>query len=314
MASDEVHAAYPLRAVARLTGLSADVIRAWERRYGVVSPVRGPRGARLYSSGEVRRLRLLARSVVTGRSIGDLAALSEEELAALVNGDGDVASTPSADEPDDIIEHVLSAVNRLDTSTLERYLGEALVALGSAEFVRRVVGPLLVQAGELWRTGELSVAEEHFVSGAERNVLSDLLRTRRIATGPTLPLATPSGERHEFGLLMAALLIADAGFDICYLGVDLPADEIAAAAQRCAAVAIGLGLANADNRANAVAQVAAIECAMPSHCELWLGGREAGVVMGSLEGSCALVVDDLDKMGRELPRLRAACAAALRNE
>ena len=78
------HDSLPLRTVSRLTGLSADIIRAWERRYGVVAPTRGPRGARLYSTEDVAQLRLLRRAVSSGRAIGDIARLSRGALENLV--------------------------------------------------------------------------------------------------------------------------------------------------------------------------------------------------------------------------------------
>src|SRR5512143_1122569 len=80
------HEAYPLRTVSATTGLSPDLIRAWERRYGVVSPRRGARGARLYSSADVAHLRLLARVVGAGRAIGDVAGLDRTQLEHLAAG------------------------------------------------------------------------------------------------------------------------------------------------------------------------------------------------------------------------------------
>jgi DNA-binding transcriptional MerR regulator len=300
-----IHDAYPLRTVARLTGLSPDLIRVWEKRYEVVTPIRGPRGARLYSADDLQRLRLLARVVSTGRAIGDVAKLATCDLAALSAPVTEPVNGAPTDDRSAIVERALAAVKTLDAAALDQHLGDALVALGSLEFVRQVVSPLLIRVGDRWSDGQLSVAEEHFVSGLMRNLLSGLLRSRTTAGKPTVLLATPTGERHEFGLLIAALLIADAGIGICYLGIDLPAADISEAAHRSGAAVVGLGLANADNRPSAIDAVGQIERDLSPRCEIWLGGREAASVAGALAGSQALVVDDIDKMGREISRLRA---------
>ena len=89
-------------------------------------------------------------------------------------------------------------------------------------FVHEVAQPLVRLAGARWAAGELSIAGEHLLTGTLRNLLAGLLRERAGTGRPTL-LATPSGERHEIGLLLVALLALDAGVDVVYLGVDLPA-------------------------------------------------------------------------------------------
>jgi DNA-binding transcriptional MerR regulator/methylmalonyl-CoA mutase cobalamin-binding subunit len=299
-----IHDLYPLRTVTRLTGLSADVIRAWEKRHGVVTPVRGPRGARLYSSNDVKHLRLLERVVSSGRAIGDVAKLSSQQLDALVVPAAASAADQSS-KRSDVIERALDAVRCFDSSALDRKLGDALMALGSVEFVRTVVSPLLTEIGDRWNRGQLSIADEHLVSGIMRNLLSGLLRSRAPARKPTVLLATPSGERHEFGLLIAALLVADAGIGVYYLGVDLPAAELAAAARRCDADVVGLGLANQDNHSAAITEVRQIEREISQRCELWLGGPDANSVAAELADTRALVLDDIDKMQGEIERLRA---------
>ena len=86
--------AFPVRTAARLSGLSPDLIRAWERRYKVVSPRRGPRGARLYSTADIEHLNLLGEAVGAGRSIGDVAGLGREALRSLVERDRESRGLP----------------------------------------------------------------------------------------------------------------------------------------------------------------------------------------------------------------------------
>ncbi|MFN8642397.1 MAG: MerR family transcriptional regulator [Candidatus Binatia bacterium] len=310
MSEPAAHDSLPLRTVSRLTGLSADVIRAWERRYGVVAPLRGPRGARLYSAADVAQLRLLRRAVQSGRAIGDVARLGRNALETLVGGpagEPTLAARASASEParDDRLGQAVAALERFDRSGLDRCLSDALVALGARAFIEHLAAPLLVEVGERWRDGRLSVADEHLVSAMMRNLLASMLRTRGGGGHPTVLLATPSGERHEFGLLMAGLLIAESGCELCYLGCELPAAEVGAAARRAGAAVVGLGVSCAERLDEIVAEVRRVERDLPTTTELWIGGREAGDVAAQLGPTRAVIVDRPAGLEQELTRLRA---------
>lgn len=306
------HDFYPLRTVSQLTGLSADVIRTWERRYGVVKPDRGPRGARLYGSDDVAFLRLLRRAVESGRAIGDVARLSAAELQRLVDGevpDDPVAAPETQSGQESAILKALDAVNRFDLESLERDLGHALVALGSTEFVRSLAAPLLHEVGTRWEEGRISIAAEHFVAGVLRNLLGSLLRARGPSHDGVVLLATPPGERHELGILLAAMIITDAGFKLCYLGVDLPPTEIVETARRSGALAAGIGVVNSENRERATASLRKIEESLPTDTEIWLGGSDAPAVAALLGSTRALVILDPQTMDSEIRRLRTRAAA-----
>lgn len=305
-----LHDAYPLRTVTRLTGLSADVIRAWERRYGVVTPMRGPRGARLYSADDVAHLRVLARVVAAGRAIGDVARLPRAELERLASAapavEREAEPLSLSDQARALVAKALDAAERFDPARLDRSLGEALVVLGTSGFHRLVARPLLEEVGTRWQDGRLSVAEEHLVSGLLRNLLSGLIRSRGQVGEPLVLLATPSGERHEFGLLLTALTLADAGIGIFYLGVDIPAAEIVEATRRSGVRVIGLSVVNGENRQSSVAEARRVERALAAEVELWMGGREARVIVNELGQTRALVLDDLETLEDEVARLRTA--------
>ncbi|MGH7785774.1 MAG: MerR family transcriptional regulator [Candidatus Binatia bacterium] len=303
------HDALPLRTVSRMTGLSPDIIRAWEKRYGVVAPKRGARGARLYSLADIARLRLLRQVVGGGRAIGDVARLSPAELEALAGSpvlaaDGRQRSA-APDGHLDVVGQAVAALARFDGRALDRCLGDALMALGSREFILQVAAPLLGEIGDRWSDGRLTIADEHLLSGQMRNLLSGMMRARGPVAAPTVLLATPQGERHEFGLLLAGLLIADAGLGLCYLGADLPAAEIVAAAQRAGVSVVGLGLVNEDNHRPALDEVRGIERGLAPSTELWLGGRAAAAVRAEIGASRAVVLDRIDTLEAELQRVRA---------
>lgn len=302
----KTHDALPLKTVSRMTGLTPDVIRVWEKRYGVVSPRRGPRGARLYAAADVTRLLLLRRLVDDGRAIGDVARLSEAELSRL--GATVEAATgqtaPAAGAGDPAVQGILAAIADFDAAALHRRLSEALMALGSSHFCQRVAAPLLTEVGNRWADGRFTIADEHLLSAALRNLLDGIVRIQGMFRGPAVVLATPSGERHEFGLLFTALSVAEAGLAPWYLGPDLPAQEILTAARRARAVVVGLAVVNGENDAAAAEELRRVEGGLPAATELWLGGSRAPTL--ALGRSRARIVHDRDAFERELIRLHAS--------
>lgn len=300
------HEAYPLRTVSALTGLSPDIIRAWEKRYAVVAPIRGARGARLYATSDIERLRLLARVVGAGRAIGDVARLDRAELERLAEAS---ASGPDK-RREGLVDRVIDRVEAFDHAAAAGLLGDALVGLGARAFVHEVAAPLLDEVGERWSRGSLTIADEHLCSVTVRNLLVGLIQRRSGGASRSVVLATPAGERHELGLLLVAVLTLEAGLDLTYLGSDLPAGEIVAAVRRSQAALLGLSLVSASNRTSSLGEVRAIENGLPRSVELWLGGRDAPAVAAGLSPSRSLVLDTLGVVEAEL--LRVARAASVR--
>lgn len=302
---------YPIRTVARLTGLTPDLIRAWERRYGVVEPVRGPRGARLYGEADVARLRILAKVVGNGRSIGDVAHLPPEQLDKIVAG---AAAPGMLEEPTTTtlavpsVEALLAAVDAVDMAALERGLSAALLALGAPRFAREVALPLLNAVGAAWAQGRLSIGQEHLVSNAMRNLLGALARSGREPSAPSILLAGPSGERHEFGLLMVAVLAADRGLGTYVLGVDVPAADIADTARKLRVGAVGLSLVAEGNRVASARALADLDAGLPENVEIWVGGGDAHNVLAMVPAGRAQLLQSLDQLDRHLGRFHARAA------
>jgi len=265
---------YSLGAVARLLGVTPHLLRAWERRYGAVRPARTPGGTRRYTESDVRRLRLLRAGVGRGHPIGELAALP---LADLERRFGSLA--PSQSTPSDAL---WQAIARVDGAEIERLLGLQLGALGPRVFAHDVVLPLLRTLGERWQSGEVCVASEHATSAALRSLLGAALRHRRDGDGPRVVFATPSGERHELGLLAGALCAQERGAHVIYLGPDLPAEELARAAREQRADAAVLALASVDGAA-ARHQVEEARRLLPQSVPLWVGGA-GSAALPSIEG------------------------------
>jgi DNA-binding transcriptional MerR regulator/methylmalonyl-CoA mutase cobalamin-binding subunit len=236
---------YPIGAVAQRTGLSTHVLRAWERRYGLVEPGRSESGVRLYSNEDIVRLRLLRRVTESGHPIGRVAELSTEQLLALVREDEQTAeragTTRITAAADQAVARCLAAVEAMDGGAIHGVLTRSVTALSLMEFVEGVVSPLLRRVGELWHGGALCPAHEHLLSVCVQRVLAWLMHS--LGGSPDAPLllaTTPRGQRHELGAMLAAVVAADVGWRTVYFGPNLPVDDIARAAASTGADAVAL--------------------------------------------------------------------------
>lgn len=306
-------AKYPIRAAAKMSGVSIDTLRAWERRHGAVHPVRDERG-RMYTDDDVQRLRLLRDAVAHGQSIGRIAHLDEDELRALAaRATPEAPNAAGADprgaprpRPGIDIADMLDAIERFDSVHVEAELARAAALLAPMELLRQVLVPLLETIGNRWRVGAAGIAHEHLLSAVVRNVLGSLLRAHNRQHGPVrLVFATPSGERHELGTLGAAILAASGGAEAIYLGPCLPGADVVALAQTAEADVVVLGVtATPDVRAEVSRTVHDIACDMPRDVEIWLGGPAASGLGATLPRH-AVVLSSYDALAEQLTRIGA---------
>jgi DNA-binding transcriptional MerR regulator len=258
-----------------MTGLSLDTLRAWERRYEAVMPGRGQRG-REYSDEDVARLRSLGELVERGYSIGAVANLDDDAIARLLSAGStvDLSHQPNAGLD---LQPLLAALERYDRDAIESELNRHAVTLSPPELVSTVVTPLLGEIGSRWEQNLLRPSQEHLISAAIRSVLGGLLRVSTRPEGtPRILFATPAGERHELGLLCGALLAAWAGASVLYVGPDLPAGDIAHAAERGRAEIVVLSLTTA--RATSPKELRELARELRGF-DVWVGGRAASTVL-----------------------------------
>lgn len=255
---------YSLGAVARLTGLSPHVLRAWERRYGAVKPLRTPGGTRRYRESDVARLRQLRSAVQAGHSISEVARASGDELERRLELAPPLPAPP--------LDALLEAIENLDASTTERLLSAQLAVLGPLRFIRSVATPLLQTIGTRWADGQLCIASEHLASSILRSLLGTALRPTSAGQQATpILFTTLAGEAHELGALMAAVATADAGGHPVFVGGNLPVPEIVDAAEAIGANAVAVGIFHA-NGSEPTASLRALRTALPARIELWVGG------------------------------------------
>jgi len=214
-----------IRTISALTGVPPVTLRAWERRYGLIRPLRTPKGHRLYTHGHVERVRRALALVERGVPISRVCEALDADT--------------SATAPQDIgpwrsyIEQMAAAVARFDERELDRVYDEALSVHPVERVTQHLVRPLLRRLGERWLQMQGAVAEEHFFAMYLRSKLGARLQYRmRYAEGPRLLAACAPGEHHEIGLLLFALEAQAAGLRTVLLGADTPLGELAVAQQR----------------------------------------------------------------------------------
>jgi MerR family transcriptional regulator, light-induced transcriptional regulator len=261
---------HSIKVAAQVTGLSPDVLRVWERRYGVVKPKRSATGQRVYAASDLARLRLLGKVVAYGHPISRAAKLSGAQLERLL---AEAGEQEPARQHQVLIARALAAAQAYRPEVCDETLGLALATLPPEDAVRCVFSPVLHKAGEWWHQGELSVGREHMLSAClERLLMSTINVYQKVASGPRVVYGTLSGERHGLGALMAALLAAAQGLRCCQLGIDLPPPELAEVVEKTESVALGLSLVSVSNVKDTLAQLIALSSLVPDGIDLWLGG------------------------------------------
>lgn len=305
-------ARHPIGVVAERTGLSPDVLRVWERRYRAVEPSRSLDGQRTYSDADVERLRLLRLATMAGRTISQVARLNTEELARLVRedeaarqqADRQTGSALLASVREDV-ERALELARAVDASRLESFLRRAAAASGMPVFLDGLAAPLLRRMGEEWEAGRLTPAQERVATAIIQRVLEGAIQFLVAPSdAPNLLLATPAGEHHVMGSVLAATAAAAEGWRVTYLGPDLPAGEVAAAAVAVEARAVGVSIVYPRDRDHVLGELRALRSRLPASVPLIAGGVGAGVLVTELRGAGIQVVQDFSQF-------RAALRAVL---
>lgn len=303
---------HAIQAVVQRTGLTAHVIRIWEKRYGVVAPERTDTNRRLYSDEQIERLRLLRQLTQAGQSIGTIATLPLERLRQIAADTAGPPTTPPGrtagperDPAAMLLEAGVTAVRELDTAALGATLRQAELQLGGQGMLQRFAAPLAQTLGALWRDGTITAAHEHFATAVLRAHLARAVgdfATR--ADAPVLAVATPVGQLHELGALLAAAAAANLGWRVIYLGASLPAAEIAGAAVQRKARAVALSLVYPHDDPALPPALELLRELLPASTALLVGGRAVPALRPQLERLGARIVVDLAGFGAQLDALR----------
>ena len=201
--------------LASRVGVSATLLRAWERRYGLLQPVRTDRGYRLYSAEDEARVRSMLALITDG--------VAPQQAARMVTSGAAPPAASRADaSPADALALLGAALERFDDVAANAVFDELLARYTVRTVLSAVVVPYLAGLGDRWARGEATIAQEHFASNVLRGRLLGLARGWDAGAGPRALLACPSGERHDIGLLVFGIALRGHGWRITYLGADTP--------------------------------------------------------------------------------------------
>ena len=303
---------HPIGVVCRRTGLKPDLLRAWEKRFGTVTPVRSSGNLRLYSDADIEKLQLLHRAIRGGRRIGQIAALTPEKLKELVAADSQstasVRTLRTRVRRQDIegrVTNCLAAIQDLDARELALQLEGAAVALSQPQLLSRVVAPLMERIGDLWNQGSLRVAHEHLASAAVRSFLAGMLSENGPSKGaPQALVCSPLGQIHEMGALIIAVTASFEGWGVTYLGHSLPAEEIAAAVLQKAPRMVALSINYPPDDPRLPEELRKLNRHLGG-AALLVGGRSAKAYGDVLEEVGAVLVQDLSQFREALRGLRS---------
>lgn len=229
---------YNIKVVLNQTGLAADTLRAWERRYGLPNPQRTQGGHRLYSDYDIGIIRWLIDRQDEGLSISRAVDLWNEQTASGVDplaGLTSTTSTPSLSVPpittdttiDSLRQNWVQACTNFDEVVAEQILNQAFSIFPIEVVCINLIQKGLSDIGELWYENKITVQQEHFASGLAMRRLDSLLSASPAPTkGKTIIVGCPADEWHTFTPLLISLLLRRRGYKVIYLGANVPADRI----------------------------------------------------------------------------------------
>jgi DNA-binding transcriptional MerR regulator/methylmalonyl-CoA mutase cobalamin-binding subunit len=297
----DVPQGYSIRVASRLTGVSSDTLRMWERRYGFPKPQRNGAQVRVYSEADIERLVLIARALKAGFRSGEVIHRETSDLRALL-----VNSSPTEVEVDRRTPTIETLLKRLlddDPEGLNDELRRSVALLGPKRFLIEVAAPLLESVGEAWAAGRLGVRHEHLLSEVLSSKLRLLLSAYEDqASGPSVLLCTLSDEQHGLGLDMVALYLALEGLRPRLLGVNTPPDQIAEAAIALRARVVGVSVSEAAEIPLTESHLKRVLGSLPNGTQVWAGGKQARK-LGLRDSRLSLVVT-WQELDQAVARLR----------
>jgi MerR family transcriptional regulator, light-induced transcriptional regulator len=269
--------------LSRRTGVSPELLRAWEQRYGLLRPTRSDGGFRLYSPQDEHRVATMRSHLERGLSAAEAARITLDEEST---------PAPAAELPVLALgaSALRAALDRLDESAAHAAIDGLLSSFSLEAVLREVVMPYLRELGDRWERGEASVAQEHFASQVLRGRLLGLARGWDRGPGPRALLACMPGEQHDLGLIVFGLGLRDRGWRITFLGPDTPLDTLSDTATTLQPDAVVLSATTPDRFESGRDALRRLARAVP----LWAAGAGATPDVATATGVRLLDLNPLD--------------------
>ena len=304
--------AHRIHRVAKLTGLSKDVIRVWERRYGLVKPSRSSNRYREYSDEEGALLRFVKNQMEQGATIGGLAAEGHDSLVARMR----VATPVSEAEQkphDRLLDELIGSLDPMDKAGFERRLNGAVAVIPFEEAVQRILLPLQRRIGELWHEGHLNIAVEHYVTKIIQQKLFSVMNQLPVNEfGPRILIACPEGETHEIGAQAVAYIAATKGCHVYYLGPNLPYSDLVNFCEKISPDLVLLSLTELKQEAATLHHIKQLE-QLATRWSVAVGGQGARAMEDRLHDTKIELLDDLTALHSRLMMILSTHRLAARH-
>ena len=274
--------------LSRRVGVSAELLRAWERRYGLLSPTRTAGGFRLYGDEDERRVRSMLAHLDAGVSAAEGARLALGERA-----DPEPAEASESPVLAGSAAQLRQALDRFDDPGAHAALDLLLSTFALETVLRDAVLPYLQELGARWQSGEASIGQEHYASALLRGRLLGLSRGWGSGNGPRALLACLPGDQHDLALICFGLALRSQGWRIAFLGPDMPLAGVAALARELEPAIVVLTATTATDALAAEAGLAEIARAAP----LALAGPGASATVAEAGGARYLAADPVSAAG-----------------
>lgn len=265
---------YSIKAITSLTGLTAETLRAWERRYQCIIPRRSTNGRRYYSQSDLEKLKLLVILTRNGHPISKVANFSCEQLRQFLE------QAPEQNDPQqsNLFNQIIEALQNYRLEQCEKLLKRALLAYEPLDYAKHILLPALAQIGQLWHEEKINIAQEHmFTSCVKRIVLTMVNNLHQPSLhNPSMLFATPSGETHELGIMIGCLVAAAQQYTCYFLGADLPGSDIVDASQHLQPDIIVIGMVRTPPEQKTLTNLSdVINYANTNKTKIWLAGAGA---------------------------------------
>lgn len=263
---------YSIKAITSLTGLTAETLRAWERRYQGILPARSENGRRLYSPQDLEKLTLLAELTRNGHAISKIVSMDSEALQAM-------KSQATQHSGSDLLQlQIIEALMDYRIERCEQLLKRALLACEPIDYVKEILLPALRKIGDLWHQQRISIAQEHMFSCCVKRIVLSMVNNLQNQSSQALAMlfATPSDEPHEFGILLSCLLASALQYRCYYLGANLPGKDIVEAVEHLRPAITVIGLMKNPPESTTIEDLQLIgETEFMTTTSFWLGGSGA---------------------------------------
>lgn len=272
---------FSMKTVCRLTDLTPDTLRAWERRYQAITPERTGSGRRVYDERQVERLRHLSWLVRAGHAVGQIARKPDSDLVMMVSELRlQRSSPPSSSRAMGVIADLIATIDRYDLASFKLALIRIRHQMSSREFAFDLVPQLMFLMGEKIEKNEMSISQEHAVTEIVRAHLQSIYRDLEPLDATATPtrnlvFATRESDLHDFGLLLTAISCRFNGMKTHYFGANLPSADLAEAAKRLKAHAVVVGVSAIPAELEKIdvnEYLAQLDAFLPKNIAIWLGG------------------------------------------